>query len=83
MGALSILHPPSSGQEALLQEASTIFTSSGARIERNVAKRKQMPPGPLPGQPESSQPQPVPPVPPARLPLPRPPQWSPHYLSLG
>lgn len=67
MGTLFILHPPSSGQEARLQEASTIFTSSGAGTERSMAKRKQMPPWPLPGQPESRQPQPVHPVPPARL----------------
>lgn len=37
------VHPPSPGQEAPLQEASTIFTSSGGRIEGTMAKRKQMP----------------------------------------
>lgn len=47
-------HPPFPGQEALLWEARTIFTSSGDEIEGILAKWKQMPPQPLPGQPGST-----------------------------
>lgn len=46
----SIHHP----QGASLQEAGTIFTSSGGRTEGTMAKRKQMPPPPLPGQPDGA-----------------------------
>ena len=80
-GMWDVLMDTLSVQEALLQETSTIFTSSRGRIEGNMAKRKQMPLWPLHGQPESRQPQPVHPVPPSQVPAAHPPPVGPHYLS--
>lgn len=70
-------------QEALLQEASTIFTSSGDRVEGKPWPRgNRCPLSPSLGSVTVLQPEPLHPVPAGPL-LPYPLlQWFPHYLSL-